>query len=512
MPRSYGAAAAATAFEAAFSNAEVLGQEPPRPLRRELREAEPYPVEALGGVISGAVKGAHDIIQAPLEICAQSALSHAALAVQAHANVVLPTGHGRPLSLFLLSVASSGDRKSAADKELGWGLAKHERNLADVLVQAKAEYQNDKEAFEAARAVAKSKGKDGGRNEIATALEAVGNPPNPPLDAVVSFPEPTLEGLHKYLAIGQPSMGLFSDEGGMFVGGVGMSKENVLKSAAGFSQLWDGAPVKRLRSLDGATVLYSRRVSLHLMLQPEAAARWLADETLRDQGLFSRLLVAAPRSIAGTRLFREPSADARPNLVVFGSRVLSALERKPRVVEGTVAELDPRDLPMTAEAQAMWRDFADALERQLGPRGNLRPVQGLANKIPEHAARLAAVLALFEDLDVPELDRETLARGIKLAQWYLGEALRLAEVGYIPEDVKLAEAALEWLRGEWSLRDDVSDGRLFSLPDLYQLGPNSIRHQEVASRAVAVLIEDGWGVMVEGTHKVRGVPWREVFS
>lgn len=248
------------------------------------------------------------------------------------------------------------------------------------------------------------------------------------------------------------------------------------------------------------------------MLQPEAAARWVADETLRDQGLFSRLLVAAPRSIAGTRLFREPSADARPNLVAFGARVLNALERPPRTVEGTVAELDPRELPMTAEAQAMWREFADALERQLGPRGSLRPVQGLANKIPEHAARLAAVLALFENLDVPELDRETLARGIKLAQWYLGEALRLAEVGYIPEEVKLAEAALEWLRGEWSLRGDVADGRLFSLPDLYQLGPNSIRHKEVASRAVAVLIDHGWVVKVEGTHRVRGVPRREVFS
>jgi hypothetical protein len=298
----------ATAMKDRLKTAEIIELEPPRPLRRPMREAEPYPVGALGDVIANAVTGTQDIIQCPLEICAQSALSHAALAVQAHADVVLPTGHARPLSLFLLSVAGSGDRKSAADKELGWALVKHERNLSDALVKVKADYQNDKEGFEAARAAAKAKaGREGGRREVINALDSVGQAPIAPLEAVVSFPEPTLEGLHKYLAIGQPSMGLFSDEGGMFVGGIGMSKENALKSAAGFSHLWDGSPVKRLRSLDGATVLYGRRVSLHLMLQPEAATNWLSDPTLRDQGLFSRLLIAAPPSLAGTPILSRAS-------------------------------------------------------------------------------------------------------------------------------------------------------------------------------------------------------------
>jgi hypothetical protein len=494
--------------------AEIIELEPPRPLRRALRDAEPYPVDALGEVVGNAVRGTHDIVQAPLEICAQSALSHAALAVQAHANVVLPTGSARPLSLFLLSVAGSGDRKSSADNELGWALEKHERNLTDDLVQARSDYQNDKEAFEAARAAAKTKaGKDGGRKEIANALDGVGQAPNPPLDSALTFPEPTLEGLHKYLAIGQPSMGLFADEGGMFVGGSGMSKENALKTAAGFSHLWDGKPVKRLRSLDGATVLFGRRVSLHLMIQPEAATSWLADETLKDQGLFSRLLVAAPQSLAGTRIFREPSAGARPAINRFSAQALNAFERPYKIAEGKVGELEPRSLPMTGAASAMWRAFADSIERQLGPNGTLRPVAGLANKVPEHAARIAGVLAMFDDPDVPELDHSVLSRGITLAKWYLGEALRLAEVGYVSEDVRLAEAALRWLQDSWPHVDGVRDGgRLFSVPDLYQLGPNSIRTKEVALRALAVLLDHGWIVKVEGGGKVRGIPRREVYS
>lgn len=502
----------ATAFHERLNTAEIIELEPPRPLRRALRAGEPYPLAALGDVIAPAVQGTQDLIQAPLEICAQSALSHAALAVQAHANVVLPTGHARPLSLFLLSVASSGDRKSAADKELGWGLAKHERNLSDDLVQAKADFLNDKEAFDASRAAAKGRaGKEGNRAAIADALSSVGDAPVPPLDAVVSFPEPTLEGLHKYLAIGQPSMGLFSDEGGMFVGGVGMSKENVLKSAAGFSHLWDGAPVKRLRSLDGATVLFGRRVSLHLMLQPEAAQRWLADETLRDQGLFSRLLVAAPSSLAGTRLYREPGANARPAIHRFGARVLEAFERPYRFVEGKVGELDPRQLSMTDRACSMWRAFADSIEKELGPNGKLRPVNGLANKIPEHAARIAGVLALFDDLGADTVDEKVLGRGIKLAQWYLGEALRLAEVGAVSDEVRLGETLLAWLRDTWPNKTD-DGGRLVSPPDVYSAGPNSIREKSVAQAALTVLLDHGWLVKVEGSHKVNGVMRREVYA
>src|SRR5687768_16474933 len=94
-----------------LDSAEIIEIEPPRPLRRPLRESMPYPVDALGPTIASAVRGTFEVTQTPVGICAQSALASAALGVQGHANVVLPTGHARPLSLYLLSVAMSGDRK-----------------------------------------------------------------------------------------------------------------------------------------------------------------------------------------------------------------------------------------------------------------------------------------------------------------------------------------------------------------------------------------------------------------
>jgi len=80
-------------------------REPPRPLRREISPAEPFPLEALGDVLGGAARAILDKVRCPDAIAANSVLAAASLAIQAHADVVLPaTGHPRPLSLFLATV------------------------------------------------------------------------------------------------------------------------------------------------------------------------------------------------------------------------------------------------------------------------------------------------------------------------------------------------------------------------------------------------------------------------
>src|SRR5689334_11136079 len=94
--------------------AERAKGEPPRPLFRPISPSEPYPTEALGS-LAEAAEAIRDRTQAPDAICAQSVLGAASLVAQARANVRLPTGEVRPLSLFVVTVAQSGERKSAAD-------------------------------------------------------------------------------------------------------------------------------------------------------------------------------------------------------------------------------------------------------------------------------------------------------------------------------------------------------------------------------------------------------------
>src|SRR5688572_17705009 len=92
-----------------IDDAPPFTPEPPRPLHRELPPPTPYPVDALGPILAPAVKAIRHQIQAPTAICAQSILGAATLAVQSHADILLPYGQSRPLSEFFVSIAESGD-------------------------------------------------------------------------------------------------------------------------------------------------------------------------------------------------------------------------------------------------------------------------------------------------------------------------------------------------------------------------------------------------------------------
>ena len=226
--------------------------EPPRPLIRELPPADPFPVEALGDVLEAATRAINDRVQAPMAICGQSTLAAATLAAQGHGDVQLPTGHVKPISNFFMSVAATGERKTATDHEALWPFRKREAALREDYDRALPQYENAKIALEKARDHAVKKAK-GDRAAIRFALDSLGPPPPALLSPMLTYPEPTYEGLCKHLVSGQPSIGIFSAEGGQFIGGHGITPEAVLRTAAGLSCLWDGEPIKRVRAGDGAT-------------------------------------------------------------------------------------------------------------------------------------------------------------------------------------------------------------------------------------------------------------------
>ena len=98
----------AEAVKAIVARADRFGAEPPRPLMRELPPADAFPVDALGSVLGAASNAINDRVQAPIAICGQSTLEAATLAAQGHADVELPTGQVKPISIFFVSVCPSG--------------------------------------------------------------------------------------------------------------------------------------------------------------------------------------------------------------------------------------------------------------------------------------------------------------------------------------------------------------------------------------------------------------------
>lgn len=87
-----------------------------RAVEPERGKQAPYPVAYLEPAMRGAVDGIAKLAFVPESLAAQSVLAACSLAVQPHFDVELPTGQVRLTSLFLVSVAESGDRKSTSDQ------------------------------------------------------------------------------------------------------------------------------------------------------------------------------------------------------------------------------------------------------------------------------------------------------------------------------------------------------------------------------------------------------------
>lgn len=253
-------------------------------------------------------------------------------------------------------------------------------------------------------------------------------------------------------------------------------------------------------------IMPNRRLCMHVMAQPGVADILFRDPLLADQGLLSRLLVTAPESAAGTRTWREERPETDAALRRYYGTLLTILEMNPKLVAGKPNELEPRKLVLSDDARRIWIAFSDLVEKAIAPNGELSPVSGLANKLAEHAARLAAVLTLVRDIDAGEIIGEDMAAGVELAQHYAAEALRLFGTNSVAPDLHLARAALVWMRSpSWGKP-------LISLPDLYQRGPNAIRDLAVARKIVGILEEHGYLIRVEQGAEIDGVRRREVWK
>lgn len=342
--------------------------EGPQPLLREIPPGKAYPVAALGP-LQAAVEAVQGMTLAPVAIPAASALSVASLAVQGFVDVET-LGGVRPVSLYALTIAQSGERKSSCDAPLLSGLRAFEKDRAKAQREDMGHWENAHALWkgERDRILAEvRKGKGEKRTAAQADLNALGKEPAVPLSPERTVTEPTYEGLTRKFAEGMPTLGIFSDEGGQFLGGFAMSSENRQKTLAALNDLWQGNPIRRTRQGEGSFTLFGRRLAVHLMVQPGVARAFMADPMAADTGFLPRFLICEPVSTIGTRLQSLTRQDGFA-LQDFTARLRAILDR-PLPMDPDTRELQPRILPLSREARALLTTFADVVEAAQASRG-----------------------------------------------------------------------------------------------------------------------------------------------
>lgn len=498
---------------ASIGKAKPPKNEAPRPLYRELPPAEPFPVDALGPVLGKAAKAIESMIQCPMACAANSVLAVASLAAQGRANVILPIGQGKPapLSLFLLTVLDSGERKSSADSMALKPVRDTEREIAELEASQRATYLVKAAAYEANAKHLTNKLKSD-RAALEAALRDLGPPPQPPLLSVLApSGDQTMEGLFRIYQHGRPSLAMLCDDAASFLGGHSLKAEQKAGTTANLCRAWDGAKLERIRGGDGVTVLYDRRLAAHLMVQPGVAASFLSDDQFADQGLLARFLISAPAGRAGTRIrdddaYQALASSAALDLEDYNNAIAGLLRQPVRWKDendrALGVELDA--LHFTPDARALYVEFANAIEAELGPKASLAMAKAFASKLPENAARIAGALTLIANPQANAVDASLLASAIDLAKYYLSETLRLIASGAIDPELRLAETLLEWLHSQ--------PGTVIGLRDIYRLGPNSIRQADKARRAMGVLVEHGWAKALPDGAEINGQRHKEAWG
>ncbi|MEJ8846379.1 YfjI family protein [Variovorax rhizosphaerae] len=410
------------------------------PLLNPMPDDEPitpdaFPFHALGPILGAAARAiAHDV-QAPDSLAGGSVLAAAGLASSPLANVYLPHGQRAPLSLFVVTGAGSGDRKSAVD-----AVACHE--IEETRKQQARDYSKQLQDYEQDMAARK------GPKE---------SEPTKPAPKSITTGNATIEGISKLLKF-QASIGVFSAEGGEMLGGHSMRDERRQSGLAFYLKGWSGESLDSLRGGEGLTVLLGRRISMHVLVQPVLLRQLLTDPLAQGQGLLARCLIAEPDTLAGTRLYRHVNPHENRDVIAYNERIRRLLETPPNFwPDGDGHELKPRDLRLNAEAQAIWVAFHNQVEVQQKNGDELEGARPFASKAAEHAARIAGVITMIDEPYAVQIGAEAMEGAIEITAFYLNEHLRLTGAGRQERQAGNLRELHAWMQrvGPMVLKKDV---------------------------------------------------------
>ena len=447
--------------------------------------APPYPIESLPEVVRAAVQEVQSFVKAPLSMVAMSAVMTMSLAAQGIVDVERAEGLRGPAGLFSITVAESGERKSACDKFFAQPLRDYEQARIDEHTEQSKDFEAEMAAWNArmealTAGLRKEKGKAASADSVAELAEHTRAKPEAPRLPQMFYEDTTPEAIAWGLAKKWPSAAIMAAEGGMVLGGHGMSKETLVRNLALLNVLWDGASVtidrrtKESFRVAGARLTVGIQVQSGLLLDFVQGTRGLA----RSSGFLARFLIAWPDTTQGYRDFSDPPPGF-PALSAYHARLRAMLER-----QGTLDEhgrLTPRVLPLDPAAKQSWVTWHDNVEHSMRPTREMADLKDVAAKAADNLARLAAVLAVFEDPTTTVVAERHICAGAAIMNWHLQEARRF--FGQVALPVEIGDAVL--IDGWLTKRSRDTAKTRFAKRDVQRLGP--VRERERFTLALAIL-------------------------
>jgi len=442
----------------------------PLPLLASFAAVAPYPINALPKCMQEAALAIADHVQAPEALAGQCVIGAAAYLAQTRVNAphhLRPDG--MPCSLFILTLANSGDRKSECRR-----LAFKEIDEAERVARNLYRHQSEEVLVQANRYKGKKREEYLADNPL-------------PSDLRTQYSDATFEPIAGDMIRGASAACWDTDEGGQLFGGASLKADTRASTIGGLIKAFDTGTFERTRSrsnIEGSGVAYNRRLSISLLAQPVTIAEALSDPLLRDQGFLPRFLFCSAETLAGTRFLTPERMQAKsyddPRLKGFWERCRMILASPAHTIAET-GEVLPSTMELTAQATQLWLTFYNDIEKEQGELGEFSNIRAFASRAGELARRVAAVFACFEQQDA--IDQDLMRRACMIVRHSLDEWQRYSEEAR-PSIVLIQAAALMgWLRAP--VRADK--WREFHRNELGKSGPGSVRKASNRDKLLALL-------------------------
>jgi Protein of unknown function (DUF3987) len=348
-------------------------------------QPQEFPIDAVPPDLFVSTKEAFEKFKAPPELIFASQMSTLSTAAQSSHKVLRHNGIETPVSLFFLSIAESGLRKTSID-----------RHFTAVLDNPDLFYPSDN--------ITSFNAKDEQTQKVAKS-------PRRKIKYSDSTPEALMKGLSQW-----PTAFLHSNEAGSLL------NSRTSGNLSSWNALWDGQHLEVDRIDRDSFTLQDARLSLSLMVQPQTFNQFLKKrgKLSRDNGFLARCLHANVNAdlYIGQR-FEEYSINHTVGATYqdgFNDRIIEIIKQG-LTVKG---DLINKSITMKfdGKARVVLINFNNDIEELMQNGFPLVDIRDAASKAVDNMARLAALLHIYKG-EYGDIDESTVNRSIDIMRWYL---------------------------------------------------------------------------------------------
>ncbi len=302
---------------------------------------------------------------------------------------------------------------------------------------------------------------------------------------LMKFSDTSIEGLINHIVYRCPSVFLLATEGASLLGGHAMNRDNLMRFLATTAALYSGESVTKVRA-QAYVEAYDRKLSMLIAAQPTIAYRFIGNKLIMDQGQGNRFLFSTPPSLLGQRKMVFDNLHELSPYLNLKSR-LETLASAPWTTDLSTGGMITRAIYPCDEARETLAMFADGIQEEMRPGGEFADQKNYATRMPEQVLRIAAVLAMLDDPCVEVISDEVMERACNLGSFYLDTAMKLLRKAPANEQEQDAGTLLEWMRSKMVEQD------LAAIPArvIYKDGPRCARPSKRAQELLTILVARG---------------------